>query len=747
MKRRSERKGAMAEPYRGRAYRLVAPAAVMAVILAGLALDVFVPLENLLIDSRFRARASSDPPADERIHVVGIREEDIRTFGRWPWSRRIHGQLLTLLAEAPPSAVTFDFVFAEPENPVGQDLGAGEDPDQYFADAAAGLGCVVVGAWRNYAFQKGGHDSNPAGTGAGNRDEHGFTLPIRDVRSNKRTRLYSSEEATLPIRELAESAFIGYVDSPPDGDGVRRQIPMVVQIGGEVYPSLVTQTLMVYWGVGPGDVTVIPGEAIVFQTPEGEKRVPLGHRGELLLNWRSKQSFYGRWYGYGFLSSILVRHLRQGEPWPEQAAPVQGKILLVGQDAEGLTDFDPSPLHPVTPNVQVHAVALNSILREDYIWRPLLSWSVLVWFGFTWATLFALRDTPIGVAAGTPVLLAAVYVGLSYYLFGRWSIQLPLAWPLTGFLGVHVGDGLLRWRAERTARQEIRSVFSSYISKPVMERLLRHPENIRLGGERRAVAILFSDIRGFTTISEAMREEDLVIQLNEYFEKMVACIHRYEGTLHKYIGDAIMAVWGDVTNQTPEESVSNAVRAALEMARENAVLNAAWTQEGRPEFHTGIGINFGEVMVGNIGAEQRREFTVIGDAVNTSSRLEGLTKQYRVRVLIGEGVQRLLDPGFLTRSVGVIVVKGKKKPVRVFEALSAPDDPAAPKPAEWVAHYERAFALHLERRFAEAASLFEACLRENPQDYCASFYLKICRECLSHPPPADWNGVAIMDSK
>ncbi len=747
MKRRPEGNGGAAEPYRGRVYRLVAPVAVMAAILTGLALDVFVPIENFFIDSRFRARASSDPPADERIHVVGIREEDIRTFGRWPWSRRIHGQLLTLLADVPPSAVTFDFVFAEPEISEERDPVTRAGPDQYFADAAAELGCVVVGAWRSYGVQERSRAPVQAPIGAENRDEHGFTLPIRDVRSSNRTRLYFSKEATLPIRELAESAFIGYVDSPPDTDGVRRQLPLVVQIGDDVYPSLVTQSLMLHWGVGPDEITVIPGDALVFRTSEGEKRIPLGHRGELLLNWRSKQSFYGRWYGYGFLSSILVRHLQQGEPWPGEAAPVQGKILLLGQDAEGLTDFNPSPLHPVTPNVQVHAVALNSILREDFIWRPPLSWSVLLWVGLTWATLFVLRDTPIGVAAGAPALLAAVYVGLSYYMFGRWSMQLPLAWPLLGFAGVHIGDGLLRWRAERAARQEIRSVFSSYISKPVMERLLRHPENIRLGGERRAVAILFSDIRSFTTISEAMREEDLVAQLNEYFEIMVACIHRYEGTLHKYIGDAIMAVWGDVTNQTPEESAANAVRAALDMARENVVLNTAWTEAGRPEFLTGIGINFGEVMVGNIGAEQRREFTVIGDAVNTSSRLEGLTKEYRVGVLIGENVQRLLGPGFLTRTVGVIVVKGKRNPVRVFEAVSAPGDSAAEGWADWVARYERAFDLHLERRFAEAAGLFEGCLRDHPEDFCTGVYLEACREGIRHPPPADWNGVAIMESK
>ncbi|NJK92852.1 MAG: DUF309 domain-containing protein [Blastochloris sp.] len=236
-----------------------------------------------------------------------------------------------------------------------------------------------------------------------------------------------------------------------------------------------------------------------------------------------------------------------------------------------------------------------------------------------------------------------------------------------------------------------------------MNQLLKGEENIKLGGVRKPVTILFSDIRGFTSISEALGEEELVVQLNQYFEQMVECVNRYQGTLHKYIGDAVMAVWGDVVSSSPRDDARNAVRCSLAMREQLALLNQRWKSEGRPPFQIGIGLNHGNVLVGNIGATQRREFTVIGDAVNLASRLEGVTKQFHTDFVVGETVQQFLKGEFLVRSVGVLVVKGKTQPVRAYEVLEAFDNPKRLWEEHWVSLYEEAFNARLTRDFDKAS--------------------------------------------
>jgi adenylate cyclase len=264
---------------------------------------------------------------------------------------------------------------------------------------------------------------------------------------------------------------------------------------------------------------------------------------------------------------------------------------------------------------------------------------------------------------------------------------------------------------------------------------------------RQPVTTLFSDIRGFTTFSETVGEVELVFQLNEYFEKMVGCVNRYRGTLHKYIGDAVMAAWGDVIPETPAADAARAVRSALAMRAELILLNEGWAAQNRTQFKIGIGLNHGNVLVGNIGAVQRREFTLIGDAVNVASRLEGVTKEYRTDIAIGESLHDLVHDQFLMRTVGLIQVKGKKQGLRVFEVLDDLQEPLGLWPADWVARYEQGIQAYLSRQFAEAYAIFETCLQERPNDFCSQLYLERCSVLFHRPPPEDWDGTHIMETK
>jgi adenylate cyclase len=392
---------------------------------------------------------------------------------------------------------------------------------------------------------------------------------------------------------------------------------------------------------------------------------------------------------------------------------------------------------------------LNSILRNDYL-TIIPNWYFLGgWLIIGYVTLMGLRNAGAISALLIPTAIVAAYTILAFALFRIRSLQIPLVWPIASFSLTQIGAVVLRWLEELKSKQQIKSIFASYISPGVMNNLLKDPDSIKLGGERKPVIIFFSDIRGFTSFSEGANEVDLVRQLNEYFEKMVACVSRYDGTLHKYIGDAIMAVWGDVLHRDEATDAKNAVRCALAMKKELVALNHFWRNDGRMDIKIGIGLNHGIVCVGNIGAPQRREFTVIGDAVNLASRLEGVTKIFHTDFCIGESVYNLLEGEFLARTLALLVVKGKTRPVRVYEVL---EDLKGIEPMnffshEWVHRYESAFEHFVAREFTIAAELFSQCLQEKPGDFMSDEYHRAALAFIETPPGPEWDGVIKLESK
>lgn len=710
---------------RQRLYTLLAPL-VGALLLALLETrGALARVENLTRDWRFQFRAPRDPAADGRLLLVGVDEESLARLGRWPWSRVKHGDLSLLLTLRPPSVLAFDLLFPEPQDPKA---------DAAFARGLARHPSAILGACRE------------PNEGIARPPAPGPTRPIpsRNIEGDP-TRIHGDARALFPIPELCRAAYFGFVDSEPtSSDGIRRQAPLLIRIGREVYPSLSLQALLLHWKVAPERVEVILGREIRVPTPHGIEKIPVDASGSFLLNYRAPAGF--RQIGY-FDLALALGKLNEGKPWPWNYPNPEGNLLIVGQTATGLTDMGPSPLDPKSPLVHIHLNVLNNVLRHDYLKAIPWSWALPAWLLFAWLTLFSLERSRIATCVLIPALAVLAYAALAFGIFEWRSIELPVSGPTLAFVLLHGGAVLLRWREEQRSKQEIRAVFASYIAPTVMERLLRHPENVKLGGVRKPVTILFSDIRGFTTIAEQADEEELVAQLNEYFTRMVDCVTRHEGTLHKYIGDAIMAVWGDVVDVPEEENARRAVRAALDMRPELARLNAEWKAQGRLELRIGVGLNHGPVVVGNLGAPQRKEFTVIGDAVNLGSRLEGVTKEFHTDLAISESVAALLGDHFLLRTLGLIQVKGKTKPVRVYEVLAERSASSSNADATWVANYEKAFAFYLKREFAKAGEAFARCEKERPGDYCAGLYVEECRFLAATPPPPDWDGVLVMKTK
>ena len=711
---------------RQRLYTLLAPLAGAALLALLETSGTLARYENHTRDWRFQLRAPRDPDADGRVLLVGIEEYSLAKFGRWPWPRSIHGQLLQLLTLAQPSAVAFDLLFPEPQKDGREDLA--------FAKGIATCPNTILSAFRNTE-----PDAEPVTV-----PEPTHPIPLRNIEGDL-SKLHHARGALLPIEPLRRASRFGFADcEPTSSDGIRRTVPLVIRIGKHVWPSLSLQALLLHWQTPPEKVELFLGREIRIPTSKGIERIPIDESGSFLINYRAPGKFDK--VNYRGLATALF-NFNQGANWPTNCSSPEGRILVIGQTAAGLTDFGPSPLDPKSPLVHIHLNVLNNVLSHDYLRVIPWSWMLPAWLAVAWLSLWLLERSRIATCVMIPVLMALAYVALTFGAFEWRSLELPVTDPTLAFVLLHSGAVLLRWREEQRSQQQLRAVFASYVAPTVMQHLLLHPENVKLGGVRKPVTILFSDIRGFTSISEQANEEELVRQLNEYFTPMVDCVARHEGTLHKYIGDAVMAVWGDVVDVPEAENARRAVRAALDMRAELVRLNAGWKAEGRLELRIGIGLNHGPVVVGNIGAPIRKEFTVIGDAVNLGSRLEGVTKEFHTDLAISETVAALLGDRFLLRTLGLIQVKGKAKPVRVFEVLDDHASLLGKWDPAWVAAYEDAFASYLKRDFAKAGEAFARREKEHPGDYCAGLYVKECRDLTATPPPPDWDGVLVMKTK
>jgi adenylate cyclase len=728
-----------------RLYHLLAP--LVALVLVALFEQTWLGelLEDQTVNLRFRARAAFDPPADPRLVFVGIDQRSLDKFGRYPWPRTTIAHFLTSIAQANanPYAVAFDIMYTEKSADPADDVALG--------NAAALLPNVVTGA---LSVQPSGVSRDPAEIQAAEEKtkadlkDPGPTRPFTQIHGDAR-KIRGSDIATVPVAPVREQSLFGFVnDEPSPVDDIRHTIPLLIRVGDQVYPSLALQTLCQVLNVDPDKVEVNVGQSVVLKNSSGKSwTIPMDEQGAYVINYRRNSSFQS--LSFGLLSTAMDDYLK-GVPLPSECN-IEKKTLVIGEAATALTDLGPTPMQPSSPLVYTHLNVINNVLQNDYITFVPLYWVVVGWLLTTWVTLLRLKDAPLVEAVSMPIVMMVLYSAIAFGLFWLWSLQIALAWPVLSYAAVNFGGVVLRWREEQRGRQELKQLFSSMLSPEVLNHLLDHPENVKLGGSERAVTILFSDIRDYTKFSEGLGAAEVVRQLNVYFERMVGCVKECRGTFHKYIGDAIMAAWGDIAAASlgPEQDTRNAVRSALMMRRGLRELNEERKADGLPPLRIGIGLNHGVgVLVGLIGASSQMEFTVMGDAVNTASRLEGLTKEFKTDLAVSESVRLLIGDDFLCRRLGLIVVKGKSTPTVVYEVVAEKSDMAQSRmSAGGVARYEEAFDHFLARRFPQAEAGFVACAKDYPDDHCVKTYLQASREFTASPPPPDWDGRIVMTTK
>jgi adenylate cyclase len=427
------------------------------------------------------------------------------------------------------------------------------------------------------------------------------------------------------------------------------------------------------------------------------------------------------------------------------AAQLKGKIAILGITADGLYDQRVTPFRENEPGVFGNAASVSNILSQDYLTRPTAMVLFEMLFILGAAAVLAWVLPRIHFAGKLAVMAVAVggYLVVNQLLFNR-GIVMAVVVPTISVLNTSFLVTFLGYLTVDREKGALRGAFQHYLNASVMEQMLSNPDKLKLGGEKKEMmTVMFSDIRGFTTLSERMTPEALVKFINSYLTPMTRIVFDEGGTLDKYIGDALMAFWGAPVDQ-PDHAV-RACRAAVRMMNELQTLKAAWRDQNLPEFDIGIGINSGPMIVGNMGSDIRFDYTVMGDSVNLASRLEGTNKEYETRLLISEATHGLAKEHIVARRLGAVRVKGKRKPVRIYELRGLGQATGAE--AEAIAAFEGAVDAYTEQRFEEAAKGFQRVLELWPEDPPSKQYLEEIATFRVQPPEPGWDGVYTATTK
>ncbi|MFA6287768.1 MAG: adenylate/guanylate cyclase domain-containing protein [Opitutaceae bacterium] len=695
-------------------------------------------LESGALDQLTRLRTHFQPPPDPRIVTVGIDDDGIAAFGRWPWSRDVHGQFMASISFGKPAVVAWDILFPEPS-----------DDDAFFIKGATELkDHVIFGAYTT--------DENPKQP-VPNND---LTVPITRIEGDLEN-IPTTKFALLPIAPLREIGLSAFCDTLPGPDGVIRSVPMLQRTGGHVLPSLSLQSLLVYWSLKPEQVHVVLGEAIYLDGPDIHRRIPIDSSGRYFINFR---------FGYAEcnklgLSKLLIgytKHFLQDVPQPDLPS-VEGKILMVGQMTTGLTDNGPTPFGTVTPLVLVHANTIENVLREDYA-RRVPTWPVLIILlaaGVTGLAFFSKRT--LAQQTFFALSVAAAYLGLAAVTWIKFSIALPLLWPGLGFCLLQVFMIARQLVREQRAKQQIKGMFGTYLSPTLVNRMIESGQSPQLGGHKEDITAYFSDIQAFSTFSEIIPPDQLVDLMNDYLSACTDILQEEFGTLDKYIGDAIVTIFG-----APLSLPDHALRACVASQRiqlKLGELREKWKSEGSkwPEIvwkmQSRIGLNSGETIVGNIGSRTRFNYTMMGDNVNLAARMESGAKSWGVYTMCSGATKDACEKSdanrVIFRPLGRIVVKGRSSAVSIYEIVCLREN-ATPQIHECI----RLFAEGLEKFYARdwdgATALFKQSLPLEPNQPGVTpgvssnpslVYMDIINHYKAEPPPENWDGVYVMKEK
>jgi adenylate cyclase len=688
---------------------------------------VGVPLLDLLelktYDMRLVASAPAQPPAN--VAIVAVDEKSLAEVGRWPWSRRTVAQLVDRLTQMGARVIALDVFFSEPENP------------QLLAQIDRLKRSAAPGEAKSYDRLRAELDTDPALARAIARNGN-VVLPIVFLWSEEETRHLRLRDTDRAAQDLetqalrvgreggAESVLlnapdpkgfvgnlgllqtaargVGHINMTPDPDGSLRRVRLAVRYQGRFVPAADLQAARLF--LGAPELVLEAADYGITAVALGARRIPTDEEGRVLI----------RYYGpEQTVRTVSAADVLAGRA---DASLVKDRIVLVGTGAKGIGDVRVTPYGPVFPGVEIRASIVQNILDDAFLRRP--DWLSLIEAAALLVTglLLSFLLPRMGVRYGALLCAAllAGYLTLAMGLFEQ-KIWVSVVYPSTLIALLFVSTTLAQYFRTELEKRQIKSAFQYYVPAKVVDEIVRDVSKLRLGGDKRELTVLFSDIRGFTSMAESMRPEDLVTLLNVYLTHMTDKVFRNDGLLDKYIGDAVMAVYGAPIHRPDHAEL--ACRTAMEMMAALRQLQAEWRRTGQPVLDIGIGINSGPMVVGNMGSQTRFDYTVIGDAVNLGSRIESMNKTYGTHILLSEYTYVHVRGRFPNiREIDIAHIRGRGAQVRLYELI--PD--GSYSDLGWLQEFERAYALYYDGRRNEAMAIFQA-LTESVGDPVSRYYL------------------------
>ncbi len=731
-------------------------------ILAGMtAYLIHIPfieeIELRTVDLRFRTRGLLSP--QPKVVLAVVDEKSISQEGKWVWPREKFTHLVNRLSAAGARVVAFDIGFLEESGrdllktiteiqqavrdlaPQSQaldrylaDLGREAHSDLQLAQAvAASRARIVLGYFFHMDRRELPHLTEADLQARRNRVRQGVYPMVRYA--SAQAQHLPLIEAVVPqsnVSPIAEAApHAGFFNMFPDPDGVVRWIPAVVKYGDALYAPLSVMAASAYTG---HPLSVAVEEYGVESVRLGPSRLPTDELGRLLINYRGPARTFPH---------IPITDILNDRVPPEALAD---KIVLVGATAVGIYDLRVTPFGSVFPGVEIHANVLDSILSGDFLQQP--SWAAV--FDLAAMLLMGLAvwwvhgRTGVVLSAMTAIGLFAAHIALCQHLFASQGWILAMVYPLLVLLLSYVSITAFKYILESRQKKFIRDAFSTYLAPSVVKQLIEAPERLVLGGEERQITAFFSDLQGFTSISERLQATELVELLNEFLTEMTDIILAHEGTVDKFEGDAIIAFFG-APNDMPDHAAV-ACRACIQMQRRLAQLRAAWQARGKPELRMRIGLNSGTAVVGNMGSKQRMDYTMMGDSVNTAARLEGVNKVYGTYTLISASTFQDAKEQIVARELDAINVVGKNEPVAVYELIGEAGQ-ASPAVVQLIEVYASGLEAYRRRDWQEAREFFNQALALAPEDRASRVMIERCRQYEQIPPPEGWNGAYSMTTK
>lgn len=711
-------------------------------------------MELKTIDLRYTSRGQRI--RDSKVILAVIDEKSIDKEGKWIWPRSKIADLVNKLSKADAKVISFDIGFLEPDEKSVvktiediqqhlhhldvdnkrylEELKQASDNDRLLADAVTEAKAKVV---LGYFFQM-------EQLHADDLDQTILKEQQKSVRASRYNQAKYQSEAALevPIIEAkvananipvisAATPYSGFFNMFPDRDGVVRWIPAIIRFMDDMYAPLSLMTVSAYLNTHPLlNVAEYGVEKIQF----GNISIPTDELGRIMINYRGD----AQTFKHVSVTDILNDNV--------DGVDFKDKVVIVGATAIGIYDMRVTPFSSVFPGVEIHANIVDSVLSEDFLFHP--SWAavfdilVIIIGGLLLGFILPRFGVAVGVASISILFFGHIF--FCQYLFSSQGWILNLVYPLLVILSVYISITVYKYLVESRQKRFIRNAFSTYLAPTVVKQLIDSPDHLVLGGEEREITAFFSDVQGFTSISEKLTPHELVELLNEFLTEMTDIILRHEGTVDKFEGDAIIAFFG-APNEL-ENQARTACLTCVDMQRRLSELRRKWSEEQKPELMMRIGLCTGPAVVGNMGSRNRMDYTMMGDTVNTAARLEGVNKIYGIYTLVCEATFKKASQEVWGREIDAINVVGKAEPVTVYQVLGRSED-IDEEMLSMTDCYAKGLRLYRQQKWDVAIAQFKAALKIRPDDGPSKTMLARCAEYKVDPPATDWNGSYTMKTK